>query len=165
MVKNKQRVVFCNSDDEEYCGGGSWFLAPPVTMSCLNWNCRGLKNLQADEELAALVSNKDPMLVLLMETKVENFVFERMAGKFNILIYLLSHVIIPVVVLLYFGKLILMWMCSLFLIVILMLLLTIELVTLGYSRVAMVTLISPAQKTPSPCLELSIIGLICLGCV
>lgn len=105
------------------------------------------------------------MLVLLMETKVENFVFERMAGKFNILIYLLSHVIIQVVVLLYFGKLILMWMCSLFLIVILMLLLTIELVTLGYSRVAMVTLISPARKTPSPCLELSIIGLICLGCV
>ena len=88
-----------------------------------------------------------------------------LVGKLNILIYLLSHVIIQVVVLLYFGKLILMWMCSLFLIVILMLLLTMELMTPGGSWVSMVTLIPPVGKTPSPCLELSIISLICLGCV
>ena len=39
-------------------------------MSCLSWNCRGLGNLQTKEEFAALVSNKDPKMVFLMETKV-----------------------------------------------------------------------------------------------
>ena len=46
-----------------------------------------------------------------------------------------------------------------------MLLLTMELMTPGGSWVSMVTLIPPVGKTPSPCLELSIISLICLGCV
>ena len=40
-------------------------------MSCLSWNYRGLGNPQTKDELVALIRNKDPKLVFLMETKVE----------------------------------------------------------------------------------------------
>ena len=50
-------------------------------MSCLSWNCRGLGNPQTEEELAALVSNKDPKMVFLMETKVEKTTMERIGRK------------------------------------------------------------------------------------
>ena len=50
-------------------------------MSCLSWNCRGLGNPQTEDELIALVSNKDPMLVFLMETKVEKYVLDRISRK------------------------------------------------------------------------------------
>ena len=50
-------------------------------MSCLSWNCRGLGNPQTEDELVALVGNKDPKLVFLMETKVEKVVLERIGRK------------------------------------------------------------------------------------
>ena len=50
-------------------------------MSCLSWNCRGLGNLKTEDELVALVSNKDPMLVFLMKTKVEKYVLDRISRK------------------------------------------------------------------------------------
>ena len=46
-------------------------------MSCLNWNCRGLGNPQTEDELVALVSNKDPKLAFLMETKAKKKVLEK----------------------------------------------------------------------------------------
>ena len=50
-------------------------------MSCLSWNCRGLRNPQIEDELVALVNNKDPMLVFLMETKVEKYVLDCIGRK------------------------------------------------------------------------------------
>ena len=50
-------------------------------MSCLSWNYRGLGNPQTEDELVAFVSNKDPMLVFLMETKVEKYVLDRISRK------------------------------------------------------------------------------------
>ena len=50
-------------------------------MSCLSWNCHGLGNPQTEDELVALVGNKDPKLVFLMETKVDKFVLERVGRK------------------------------------------------------------------------------------
>ena len=50
-------------------------------MSCLNWNCRGLRNPQTEDELIALVSNKDPKIVFLMETKLEKIPMERTGCK------------------------------------------------------------------------------------
>ena len=50
-------------------------------MSCLGQNCRGLRNPQTEEELAALVSNKNPKTVFLMETKVEKITTERIGIK------------------------------------------------------------------------------------
>ena len=50
-------------------------------MNCLSWNYRGLRNPQTEDELVALVSNKDPKLVFLMETKVDKFVLERVGRK------------------------------------------------------------------------------------
>ena len=53
-------------------------------MSCLSWNCRGLGNLQIKDELVALVHNKDPRLVFLMETKVDKAVLERVGRKIQL---------------------------------------------------------------------------------
>ena len=50
-------------------------------MSCLSWNCRGLGNPQIEEDLATLVSKKDPKMVFLMETKVEKNTMERIGRK------------------------------------------------------------------------------------
>ena len=50
-------------------------------MSCLSWNYRGLGNPQIEDGLVALVGNKDPKLVFLMETKVEKVVLERVGRK------------------------------------------------------------------------------------
>ena len=50
-------------------------------MSCLSWNCRGLGNPQTEEELVTLVRNKGPMLIFLMETKVEKSVLVRIGRK------------------------------------------------------------------------------------
>lgn len=46
-------------------------------MSCLSWNCHGLKNPQTEDELVALVTAKDPKIVFSMETKVEKYILER----------------------------------------------------------------------------------------
>ena len=127
-------------------------------MSCLNWNYCGLRNPQTEDELVALVYNKDPMLVFLMETKVEKYVLERIGREiqYSNLFVVPRHNIGGGLAL--FGKLTLMWMCNLILIVILMLLLTMELMTPSDSWVSMVTLILLTGKTPGPCLELFIIG-------
>ena len=50
-------------------------------MSCLSWNCRGLGNPQTEDELVAKVSNKDPKMVFLMETKSEKSTIERIGRK------------------------------------------------------------------------------------
>ena len=50
-------------------------------MSYLNWNCHGLENLQTEDKLTAMVSNKDPKMVFLMETKVEKTTLERIGRK------------------------------------------------------------------------------------
>ena len=57
--------------------------APPNIMSCLSWNCRGLGNPQTEDELVALVTTKDPIIVFLMETKVENFVLDRIGRRIH----------------------------------------------------------------------------------
>jgi len=46
-------------------------------MSYLSWNCRGLGNPQTEDELVALVNNKDPKLAFLMETKAKKKVLEK----------------------------------------------------------------------------------------
>ena len=50
-------------------------------MSCLSQNCRELGNPQTEDELVALINNKDPMLVFLMETKVEKYALDRIGRK------------------------------------------------------------------------------------
>ena len=50
-------------------------------MSCLSWNYQGLGNPQTEDELIALVSNKDPKIVFLMETKLEKILMERIGRK------------------------------------------------------------------------------------
>jgi len=50
-------------------------------MSCLSWNCHGLRNPQTEAELADLVGKKDPKVVFLMETKVDKEVIERISRK------------------------------------------------------------------------------------
>lgn len=50
-------------------------------MSCLSQNYRELGNPQTETELVALVSNKDPKLVFLIETKVEKEVIARISQK------------------------------------------------------------------------------------
>ena len=42
--------------------------APPIAMSCLIWNCRGLGNPCTGNELADIVRAKDPSVVFLSET-------------------------------------------------------------------------------------------------
>ena len=50
-------------------------------MSYLSWNCRGLGNPQTEDELIALVSNKDPKIVFLMETKLKKTSMERIGCR------------------------------------------------------------------------------------
>ena len=50
-------------------------------MSCLSWNCRGLGNPQTEDELVALIRNKDPKLIFLMETKIEKSVLDRIGRQ------------------------------------------------------------------------------------
>ena len=37
-------------------------------MSCLAWNCRGLRNPQAEDELEEIIRAQDPLIVFLSET-------------------------------------------------------------------------------------------------
>ena len=50
-------------------------------MSCLSWNCCGIGNPQIEDKPVAMVRNKDPKLVFLMETKVDKVVLERIGRK------------------------------------------------------------------------------------
>ena len=70
----KQRMDICEVYDKEN------FPVPPSLMS-LSWNCRRLGNSQIEDELVAMVSNKDPKMVFLMETKIEKPTMERIGRK------------------------------------------------------------------------------------
>ena len=52
-------------------------------MSYLSWNCRGLGNPQTKDEVVALVTAKDPMLVFLMETKADKPTLKRVGRKIH----------------------------------------------------------------------------------
>ena len=52
-------------------------------MNCLSWNYHGLGNPQTEDEVVALVTAKDPMLVFLMETKVDKTTLERVGRKIH----------------------------------------------------------------------------------
>ncbi|VFR00567.1 unnamed protein product [Cuscuta campestris] len=54
---------------------------PPVPMSTLSWNCRGLGNPRTVREVVDLVSSKKPDFVFLMETKVNREHAERLRIK------------------------------------------------------------------------------------
>ena len=41
-------------------------------MNYISWNCRGLGKLGTIQELAVLVRNKDPSVVFLCETWMDN---------------------------------------------------------------------------------------------
>ena len=43
-------------------------LAPPIAMSCLIWNFRGLGNPYTGNELVDIVRVKDPSVVFIAET-------------------------------------------------------------------------------------------------
>ena len=122
--------------------------APPNIMSCLSWNCHGLGNPQIEDELVALVTTKDPKIVFLMETKVENFALDRI-GR---IIHFANLFFVPRVNL--GGGLALFWKADVdagfrpHLSITLMLLLTKKRMTPGGSRVSTETLILPAGKTP-----------------
>ena len=44
---------------------------PPRSMSCLVWNCRGLGNLRIKKELGAIVRAKDPSIMFIAKTWVD----------------------------------------------------------------------------------------------
>ena len=41
-------------------------------MSCLVWNCRGLGNLRIGRELVEIIRAKDPVVVFLAETLIDD---------------------------------------------------------------------------------------------
>ena len=45
---------------------------PPIPMSCLVWNYRGLGNRRTLHELASIVREKDPSVMFLYETWLED---------------------------------------------------------------------------------------------
>ena len=51
--------------------GGGYPAAPPSTMSLLVWNCCGLENPRTGKELEVLIRAKDPSIVFLAETLVD----------------------------------------------------------------------------------------------
>ena len=55
--------------------------APSGPMSCLSWNCHGLRNPQTVDELVTLVGKKDPTVVFLIQTKSNDEVIEKARRK------------------------------------------------------------------------------------
>ena len=51
-------------------------------MNCLSWNCRGLGNLGTVQELACLVREKDPSIVFLSETWMDDHRIELLRCRF-----------------------------------------------------------------------------------
>ena len=123
-------------------------------MSCLSWNCQGLGNPQTKDELVALVSNKDPKIVFLMETKLEKTSMERISHRMQFRnIFVVPRINRG-------GGLALLWREEI----------SLDIQTYsdnhidafinhgvdeaGGSRVSTETLTPPAEKTPSLCLKL-----------
>lgn len=52
-------------------------------MKIFSWNCRGLGNPRAVEELEYLISSFMPMVVFLMEVKVDREVVDKLKVKKN----------------------------------------------------------------------------------
>jgi hypothetical protein len=68
-------------EENEHCRkctgfGGGYYTAPPIVMSLLSWNCRGLGNLRIVRDLCRMVKEKKPDLVFLMETKLPSLRME-----------------------------------------------------------------------------------------
>jgi hypothetical protein len=71
---------------EEYYGrdiGRSWTPALPTAMNCISWNCRGLGNPGTIQELARLVREKDPSIVFLSETWMDDNRLELLRCRFH----------------------------------------------------------------------------------
>ena len=52
-------------------------------MSCLAWNCHGLRNLRTRRELEELIRAKDPSIVFLAETLTEEARLEFIQNSIN----------------------------------------------------------------------------------
>ena len=52
---------------KEFSGGG-WVPASLKSMKLLAWNCRGLRNRHAVDELRDIIQAQDPKIVFLSET-------------------------------------------------------------------------------------------------
>uniref|UniRef100_A0A803QPC0 Reverse transcriptase n=1 Tax=Cannabis sativa TaxID=3483 RepID=A0A803QPC0_CANSA len=61
--------------------GGGPYQAPPSSMKCLSWNCRGLARDPTPQAILAWVSRYKVDCVFLMETKVSIKIMEEMARK------------------------------------------------------------------------------------
>ena len=52
-------------------------------MSCLVWNCRGLRNLRTRRELVDIIRAKDPFIVFLAETLIDDARLELVQRNIN----------------------------------------------------------------------------------
>ena len=50
-------------------------------MSCIAWNCCGLRNLHTRRELVKIIRAKDPSIVFLVETMVDDVGLEIVQSK------------------------------------------------------------------------------------
>ena len=64
----KRRIVSKDDESSSNFDGGGCASTPPITISCLLWNCCGLGNPCTKNELTDLVWAKDPFVVFLAET-------------------------------------------------------------------------------------------------
>ena len=55
-------------------------------MSCLAWNCRGLRNLCTGRELSEIIRAKDPFVVFLVKTFIDDARLELSSEKVLVLI-------------------------------------------------------------------------------
>ncbi len=62
--------------------GSSWTPALPSAMNCISWNCCGLGNPGTVQELARLVREKDPSVMFLSETWMDDNRLELLRCRF-----------------------------------------------------------------------------------
>ena len=63
--------------------GRGWLPALPEAMKCISWNCRGLGNQATIQELANLVRLKDPSVLFLSETWMDEDRLEMLRCRFH----------------------------------------------------------------------------------